>query len=132
MTTWNTAPPKPTSDQALFDREDQLLKQLAEAQFEKPVPTSEPSSAAAPQIVAALPVHEVDPDQQAIHAALQAGMIPTFADEPGTTPQSALQPIDVNAEREAYVVFLAFIEAHKDPATTVTFIDPATYAKGLL
>ncbi len=132
MTTWKATPAKADSDQALFDREDQLLKQLADAQFEKPTPPREPTPAAVPQTVDALAVHAVDPDQQAIHAALQAGTIPTFADEPGRTPQPALQPLDVNAEREAYAAFLAFLEAHKDPATIVTSIDPDAFAKGLI
>lgn len=69
---------------------------------------------------------EVDPEHQAIAAAIAAGAIPVFSDEPSTEPPTPPAIIDPEAERAAYAALLAFINAHKDDGTTVTFVDPNT------
>lgn len=131
MTSWKI-PAEPVADTAdLSQVEDKLLAQLAEVQFDStPAPSPAPT-VAPPQAVPPLPVHEVDPEYQAIHAALQAGTIPTFAEQVGTTPAVVPQPIDAAAERDAYAALLEFINAHKSPGTTVTFIDPDAFLQSL-
>ncbi len=131
MTSWKI-PAEPVAATAdLSQVEDTLLAQLAEVQFEAaPAPSSAPT-VAPPQAVPPLPVHAVDPEYQAIHAALQAGTIPTFAEQVGTIPPVVPQPIDVAAERDAYAALQEFINAHKSPGTTVTFIDPDAFLQSL-
>lgn len=131
MTSWKI-PAAPSADNTdLSALDDALMAQLAEVQFDStPAPSPAPSIAP-PQAVPPLPVHAVDPDYQAVHAALKAGTIPTFAEERGSTPAVVPQPIDTAAERDAYVALLAFIHAHKDPNTTVTFIDPDAFLRTL-
>ena len=97
--------------------EDPLLAALANVSF-----TSTPSPAD-PATAVVVPT-EYDPEHAAIHAALQAGAIPTFADEPQTAPTPMAVPIDVEAERAAYAAFVAFLKAHKAPGTSITVADP--------
>lgn len=119
----------PNIDAALA-HEDELLKQLATPTFDAPAPVAPKPDPTPP--VPALPVHAVDPDYQAVHAALQAGTIPTFADEPGANAAPAPSPLDVNAEKDAYAAILKLMLEHKSDGTTVTFMDPDDYAKSLI
>lgn len=133
MTSWKISadPIAANAEASALALEDKLLAELADVQFDSTPAQAHPPTVVPPQAVPPLPVHTVDPEYQAVHAALQAGTIPTFAEEPGTTAVSASAPIDVAAEREAYAALLAFIHAHKEPNTTVTFIDPDDFARGL-
>lgn len=109
---------------------DTLLTDLADVDF---TASAEPAaSRGAPPAVPPLPVHAVDPDHQVLHAALQAGTIPTFADDPATSPTIVTMPLDAAAEREAYAAFLQFIQQHKGDGTTLTFMDPDDYALSLI
>ncbi|MEQ1670154.1 MAG: hypothetical protein ABL893_04780 [Hyphomicrobium sp.] len=71
----------------------------------------------------------IDPEHAAIHQAVSAGTIPTFADDLTNERRSTPLPIDLDAERAAYVAFLAFITAHKDPNTTITVAEPDLIVK---
>lgn len=105
-----------------LDHEDSLLASLANVSFSSTGPATVPTP------VTAVP-GDVDPEHAGIRAALEAGTIPTFVDEPGMAPIAAPQPIDVAAEQAAYREFLAFINAHKDPNTTITVADPDLIVK---
>ena len=111
--TWKIAAEPVAAEAAALEHEDKLLTELANAHFDRAAPSVDASVVAAPHVVpqpvAPLPVHAVDPDYQAVHAALQAGTIPTFADEAGAAP-SPSQPLDAAAEREAYAAFVQFIQ----------------------
>lgn len=97
--------------------DDPLLASLANVTFSSTPPAGTSAS------VVAVP-SEIDPEHATIHQAVSAGTIPTFADDLTSNPQQAPRPIDRDAERAAYVAFLAFINAHKDPNTTITVADP--------
>jgi hypothetical protein len=125
-------PVAPAIEAAALDQEDRLMAELANAHFAR---SSDPVGSvpyAAQPVVPPLAVYAVDPDYQAVHAALQAGTIPTFADEPSTAPAVVPPPLNAANEREAYAAFLNFIQQHKDAGTVVTCIDPDDYAKGLI
>jgi hypothetical protein len=129
---WKVAPADSAStDTVVPALEDKLLAELADVAFAK---TTEPvviTPAAQPAAVPPQPVHAIDPDYQGIHAALQAGTIPTFADvsPPANAPPAILDPI---IERQAYMDFLQFVDQHKAPGTAVSAIDPDDYASGLV
>lgn len=133
MNPWTTKPSADT-DAAIHAREDQLMQQLANVQFERTETpaASEPVPAADTKPVPPLPVHAVEPDYQAVHAALTAGTIPTFADPADAPTVAPPLPLDAAAERAAFVAFLEFLNAHKVPGTTITTLDPDAYAKGLI
>jgi hypothetical protein len=119
------------SEAAALASEDKLLAELADVHFARSAEAVGSAPVAAQPIVPPLAVHAVDPDYQAIHAALQAGAIPTFADEPSTASVVAPAALNVASECEAYVAFLTFIQHHKGAGTTVTFMDPDDYAKSV-
>jgi hypothetical protein len=132
--TWKMAtdPVAATAEATALEHEDKLLAELADVSFAQnagPVatPAITTSAAVPPQAV-----HAVEADYQAVHAALQAGTIPTFADEPGTTPAVLAVPVDAAAEREAYITFVQFMRQHGNPATTLTALDPDDYIQGLI
>jgi hypothetical protein len=85
-------------------------------------------SSTPPAPLAAVPV-DVDPEHAAIHNAVVAGTIPTFADDQSLAQPVPAVPIDPNAERAALMQFIAFINAYKDPNTIVTVADPDVLAQ---
>lgn len=105
-----------THDKAI-PMDDPLLASLANVTF-----TSTPAVGTSASVVAV--PSDIDPEHATIHQAVSAGTIPTFSDDLTSEPRSTTLPIDLDAERAAYVAFLAFINAHKDPNTTITVADP--------
>lgn len=67
---------------------------------------------------------DVEPDHRTIAEAIAAGSIPVFRDEQAVEQPALQPPFDPEVERAAFEALVAFITAHKDEGTTVTFAHP--------